>query len=156
MHTIFNSVNEVLRFAIREEEAAHEFYISMMNITSDKRLRRVFHDFAEEEMSHREKLEEILQKKDAFDTPEAGREIKVSDFAVSGDYIGPGGQGSEIQKLYAMAMTKEKASFKLYSDLADMATDEPCRQLLLSLAQEEAKHKLKLELEYEQQFMQDN
>ena len=53
-------------------------------------------------------------------------------------------------------MKQEKAAFKLYTDLAVVAPDEDLRDLLLSLAQEEAKHKLRFEVEYDDQILTEN
>ena len=49
-------------------------------------------------------------------------------------------------------MEKEKAAFKLYNDLAATTENAEIRDLLLALAQEEAKHKLRFEVEYEKHF----
>ena len=46
-------------------------------------------------------------------------------------------------------MKKEKAAFRLYQDLAGLVQDEKIKALFLSLAQEEAKHKLRFEVEYD-------
>jgi rubrerythrin len=46
-------------------------------------------------------------------------------------------------------MKKEKAAFKLYNDLAGAVENVKVRTLFLALAQEEAKHKLHFEIEYD-------
>ena len=48
-----------------------------------------------------------------------------------------------------VAMKKEKAAFKLYIDLAAATQDEKIKIVFLELAQEEAKHKLRFEIEYD-------
>ena len=48
-----------------------------------------------------------------------------------------------------LAMKKEKAAFKLYSILAECMNDQVLKTTFLALAQEEAKHKLRFELEYD-------
>ena len=48
-----------------------------------------------------------------------------------------------------VAMKKEKAAFRLYSDLAASAPDEALKKTFLGLAQEEAKHKLRFEVEFD-------
>ncbi|CAK0779854.1 hypothetical protein CCP3SC15_6990002 [Gammaproteobacteria bacterium] len=55
-----------------------------------------------------------------------------------------------------MAMKKEKAAFKLYTDLAASTDDVGVRNTLLALAQEEAKHKLRFEIEYDDQILVEN
>ena len=49
-----------------------------------------------------------------------------------------------------LAMEREKAAFKLYRALAEDADDEETRGLLWALAAEEAKHKLIVELAYDE------
>lgn len=53
-------------------------------------------------------------------------------------------------------MKKEKAAFKLYNDLAAAASDETSREMFLMLAQEEAKHKLRFEVEYDNNILTEN
>jgi rubrerythrin len=53
-------------------------------------------------------------------------------------------------------MNKEKAAFKLYSDLAKIAPNNEIREIFLSLAQEEAKHKLRFEIEYDDYVLKEN
>jgi rubrerythrin len=56
----------------------------------------------------------------------------------------------EYEDLLVWAMKKEKASFRLYVDLAAVVRDVEFRETLLSLAEEEAKHKVQLEIEYDE------
>ncbi|MBE0664574.1 MAG: rubrerythrin, partial [Candidatus Aminicenantes bacterium] len=62
----------------------------------------------------------------------------------------------DYQEALIVAMRREKASFKFYNDLAAMAEDEPMRETFLDLAQEEAKHKLRLETWYEKEIYTEN
>ena len=55
-----------------------------------------------------------------------------------------------------MAMKAEKAAFKLYTDLAAATDDDGLKQIFLDLAQEEAKHKLRFELEYDDSILTEN
>jgi rubrerythrin len=67
------------------------------------------------------------------------------------DYLPDVKPSPDLDYLQALtlAMKGEKAAFRLYSDLAAKATDEAVRSILLSLAQEEANHKLRFEIEYD-------
>jgi len=53
-------------------------------------------------------------------------------------------------------MKKEKAAFKLYTDLAAAVSSADLKNTFLSLAQEEAKHKLRFEVEYDNEIMGEN
>ncbi len=48
-----------------------------------------------------------------------------------------------------LAMKKEKLAYKLYLDLAAAAGDGELADLFRSLAAEEARHKLRFEIEYD-------
>ena len=51
--------------------------------------------------------------------------------------------------LILLAMEKEKVSFRLYIDLLAMVEDKQSRQTILELAEEEARHKMRFEIEYD-------
>ncbi len=55
-----------------------------------------------------------------------------------------------------LAMQKEKASFRLYADLAEVVENKAQRKAFLSLAQKEAKHKLRFEIEYDNVVLKEN
>ena len=54
------------------------------------------------------------------------------------------------------AMKKEKAAFKLYSKLAERAPNVNLKNIFLSLAVEESKHKLRFEIEYDEYVLREN
>ncbi len=60
------------------------------------------------------------------------------------------------QEALIMAMNKEKEKFILYQELADCTNDTKCKQTFLSLANQEARQKLKLEIEYDEFILYDN
>ena len=80
---------------------------------------------------------------------------KISDYLIEVD---PEVQGSELdyQQALIVAMKKEKAAFKLYTNLAEHTEQQEYRHLFRALAQEEAKHKLRFEIEYDEQFLTEN
>ncbi len=55
-----------------------------------------------------------------------------------------------------LAMKKEKAAFRLYLDLAAQVQSEDQKTLFLALAEEEARHKLRFELEYDKVVLREN
>ena len=60
------------------------------------------------------------------------------------------------QDALTLAMKKEKAAFRMYTVLADKATDPVVKTLFLKLAQEESKHKLRFEIEYDDYILKEN
>jgi len=53
-------------------------------------------------------------------------------------------------------MKREKAAYRLYSDLAAKVQDAEIKKLFEGLAQEEAKHKLYFETQYDEEVLKDN
>ena len=51
---------------------------------------------------------------------------------------------------------EEKAAFRFYTDLASATDDPALTATLLGLAQEEAKHKLRFEVQYDDEVLKEN
>ena len=79
-------------------------------------------------------------------------DLKIADYLID---VAPS-QNLTYQESLILAMKREKASFKLYNDLASITNNLDLRITLLSIAQEEAKHKLKIELEYDEKILTQN
>jgi rubrerythrin len=141
----WKSVDEVLDFAIGEEQAAVEFYTQLAAQTERPAMRQTLESFAQEEMRHREKLLAVKGGQVLGGGREMVSDLKIADYLVE---MVPSPFMS-YRELLIVAMSKEKAAFKLYSDLAAAAPDSQVRGLFLTLAQEEARHKLHFEIEYD-------
>jgi len=141
----WSSVEEVLDFAIREEEDAEKFYTRLAEQVNNVAMRYVFEDFAREEKGHKKKLLAVKAGKSLGLAGQTVQDLKIADYLVD---IEPSPDMTYIDALI-MAMKKEKAAFKLYIDLAAATEDEKIKIVFLELAQEEAKHKLRFEIEYD-------
>jgi len=62
----------------------------------------------------------------------------------------------EYQDALIVAMKAEKAAFRLYSDIAGTTDNADLRGTFEALAQEEAKHKLRFEIEYDDRVLREN
>lgn len=140
----FGSVDEILDFAIEKEIEAHQFYTELAAKMENPAMRKVFEDFAAEEMGHKAKLEAV--KAGDYEV----RDEQVASLGIA-DYVVVGGPQPDMNYADALvlAMKKEKAAYRLYLDLAAIAQAEELTNLFLALAQEEAKHKLRFEIEYD-------
>jgi len=141
----FKSLEEILDFAIEKEREAAEFYRYWADKVSDKTLKQVFLRFAEEEEKHERKIREAKEGKATLKPRGEVMDLGISDLLIE---IKPS-ENMDYQEALRVAMQREKASFKLYTELAEMAEDENTRNLFLILAQEEANHKLRLETIYD-------
>jgi desulfoferrodoxin-like iron-binding protein len=148
----FKSVQEILDFAIEKEEEARQFYLEWSNKLENQGLREQFVIFAGEENKHKEKLQRVKSGSTFQPSAKQVTDLKIVDYLV--DIVAT--PGMDYQEALIVAMRREKASFKFYNDLAAMSEDESLRQTFLALAQEEAKHKLRLETEYEKEIYTEN
>lgn len=153
MGKTFGSVNEVLDFAIAREIEASEFYAALAGKMDAPAMKKAFLDFAREEQGHRARLEAVKRGEYSFGSgAKQLMGLGLAEYLVDET---PAADMSYAEAL-VLAMKKEKAAFKLYSDLAGMAEGEALRNLFLSLATEEAKHKLRFEVEYDDHVMKEN
>ena len=147
-----DSINKILDFAIEKEEEAAQFYTDLAAKMNKPHMKKVFVDFALEEKSHKAKLELVKSGQLELSRPDDIMNLKiaevVSDVDLEGDF--------DYQKALIAAMKNEKASYKLYNDLAELTNDEKIKNTFLSLAQEEAKHKLRFEVEYDETILTEN
>jgi rubrerythrin len=144
----FQSADALLDFAIAREEEAVEFYSELAG-KAQGAANKAFEDFAKEEMGHKEKLLKIKAGKQFAPVEGKILDLKIADYVVDVDQQGQ----LDYQQALILAMKKEKAAFRLYSDLAEAADDENLKRLLTALAQEEAKHKLRFEIEYDENVL---
>jgi rubrerythrin len=115
-------------------------------------MQKAFRDFAQEELGHKAKLQSAKGRGRLLPSRGEVLDLKLADYLVVGDVV----EGMDYQQALILAMKKEKAAFRLYTDLADRVGDDDVRAMLLTLAQEEAKHKLRFEVEYDEVILTDN
>ena len=143
-------VDEVLEFAIDREIEANQLYIDLAARTQNPVMRKVFEDFAREELGHKAKLEAMKKGKTVASAPVAP-DLKIADYVVGVEPT----PNMDYKDVLILAMNKEKASFRLYTDLAAVK-NEAQSKTFLSLAQEEARHKLRFEIEYDNVVLKEN
>lgn len=140
----FGSVDEILDFAVTREVEANKFYTELAGRMENPAMRKVFESFAIEELGHKMKLEAV--KAGEFELREEQvQSLEIADYVVEGE-VRP---DMSYADALVLAMKKEKASYRLYIDLAAAAEAEELTDMFLALAQEEAKHKLRFEIEYD-------
>jgi rubrerythrin len=138
--------SEILEFAIARELEAHNFFMALAKRVGSREIAKVFEDLAGEELEHKTKLEleyiktgRTLSRRQAVVSSDHAYVISRADAALDMDY----------KDVLLLGIEKEEASFRTYVNLIPNVSDEESREVLLGLAQEEVKHKLRFESEYE-------
>ena len=145
-----NSVDEILRFAIRKEADAAAFY-RMAADRSDTGVKKTFEELAREEDGHKKKLEGFdpkeIEKMELKEIKGLGLSEIMEDVPYSSDM--------SYADLLRMAIKNEEKSQRLYASTAKMVKEPKLKKLLLVLAQEESTHKERLEKIYDKEVLQE-
>lgn len=145
MTEVFESVEDILDFAIERETEAHDFYTELAERMDRPEMREIFEGFAIEELGHKAKLEAVKEGELTIGNEKEPPSLEIADYLVD---VEPTSDMSYADAL-VLAMKKEKAAYRLYLDLSAVAELEEFTDMFLALAGEEAMHKLRFELEYD-------
>ncbi len=148
----FKSIDDALDFAIQSEQEAVDFYTNLANGSKNQAMREVFIQFAKEEKGHKKRLQNIKRKEMFEFSDEKVFDLEIGDYLID---VKPATDMS-YQDALILAMKREKSAFKLYSDIAGIAPNSSLKNVFLTLAQEEAKHKLRFEVEYDDNILKEN
>ncbi len=143
----FESIEEIIGYAIEKEKEASEFYEDCSNQESFSGSKATLLDMAKEERKHQAMLENLGKK---HGVPEDYKfkwipDMKRSDYIVEIKYE-PGMHYTDILRL---AMKREEKALKLYNELLSKSDNPEHQKVFKVLCQEEAKHKQFLETLYD-------
>jgi rubrerythrin len=145
MHT----VDQILDYAIDQEQQAADFYASVAARAEKAGMKSMLVEFAEEEKRHKERLLAVKTGEHKLTPEKEVLDLKISDYLVEVDVA----DNISYQDALIVAMKRERAAFKLYTDITEKVTDANLKRVFLGLAKEEAKHKLFFETEYEDRVL---
>ena len=145
----FESLQEIIDFAIEKEIEATDFYETVSKQESMSGAKEMLVEFAAEEKKHQKLLEE-LKTKGAVEGVSDYKfnwipDIKRSNFVTEMEYK----PGMGYHELLMLAMKREEKALALYNQLLSQAEGEGSKEVFKMLCQEEAKHKLALETKYD-------
>jgi len=116
----FNSVDDILEFAIDQEQRAIDFYSELAKSARSQEMKEVFLEFAGEEMKHKQRLTKIREE-GVFTMPkEHVQDLKIGDYVVTAEPR----PDMSYEEALVIAMKREKSAFKLYTNLAQRAPNE--------------------------------
>jgi len=79
----FKSINDILDFAIDEEQKAVDFYSELAENSKTDEMREVFEEFAQEEVKHKARLIGVKEKGLFEVSPEKIADLKIADYLVN-------------------------------------------------------------------------
>jgi len=145
-------LDEIIEFAIEKEQQAIEFYARASETVKRANLREMLLQLAEQERGHKRRLERLEVGAASEHITGEVPDLKIAEMTDQGD-ISP---DADYQDLLVVAMKREEKAHNLYSLLASNSTESALKELFELLAQDEARHKLALEKEYDEHVLTDN
>jgi rubrerythrin len=145
----FNTLKEVIHFAIGQEEAAYNLYRQAADQSVNISARKMFLDMAEEEAAHKRMLEGFTRQRLEQYPFRPVQDLKIGDYLVDV----PCTPDMTYQQVLIFAMKAEERAARLYTEAASQVGDPETRKLLLIMANEEKKHKFHLEALYDDKVL---
>lgn len=145
-----DEVSELLDQAIYKEIASQAVYEAAQKQTADPGAVALLKDLAAQEVKHSELLKALKDKgwKKEYWHPEKIRDLMISEYVT-----GPGTiEGASLQDVLIFAMKRELDSVEFYAQMMGLARNEDAKYLCAQLVGEELKHKMRLELFYDDLF----
>ena len=139
-------LGSLIDIAIEREEEAYGFYMGLCNRIEDESVKDTLKFLANEEQKHKEFL--VNYRSGRFGT-DSLRLTDVVDYKIA-EYL----EEPDIKKdmdskdVYLVAAHRELQSYNFYKALVDLHPDGEAKKMLLKIANEEMKHKEKVEYLY--------
>ena len=140
------TVAEIIDMAIQREEEAYDFYMDIHQKVQDASVKDTVEFIAKEEIKHKEFL---VGYREGNHGSGALRMADVVDYRIAEYLEEPEiASGSRSEDVYLIASHREGRSHLFYRELAGMHHDSELKTMLLKMANEELKHKEKMEYLY--------
>ena len=136
----------IIDVAIQREEEAYDFYRRLYDMIEDATAKETLEFLAGEEKKHRDFL---IQYRDGRLGADTLRLSDVVDYKIAEHLEAPDiEKDMESKDVYLVAAHRELLSYKFYTALADLHPNGEVKEMLLRIANEEMKHKEKVEYLY--------
>jgi rubrerythrin len=142
----FETIEDAIRFAIQKEEASAQFYRDIAARMEYPATKIIFEVLGRNELQHKSNLELEMMK--------IGKTVMQQSCTIPDQqdypYIEVDEEASKMSFVDALqvAIRKERAAFVLYAGLMAQTTDPQLRQVFLELSEEEMRHLIQFENEY--------
>jgi rubrerythrin len=139
-------LSEIIATAIKREEDAYAFYMDLHGRLDDPGVKDSIEWIAGEEKKHKEFL---VSYRDGGYSPEVLQLKKVQYLKIAEHQKEPEIEaGMPSEDVFLLASHREYRSFHFYTQLAELHAEGEIREVLLKMANEELKHKEKMEYLY--------
>ena len=140
------TLESLIALAIKNEEEAYESYMELHNLVEDKEAKDTLKFLAQEEKQHKAYL---VKYRDGGFRGNAMPMNAPVDYKIAEQTEKPAiRQDVTTKEVYLLAANKELNAYQFYRDLANLHPDGDVKEMLLGMAQQEMRHKEKVEYLY--------
>jgi len=144
-----SSLDDVVNFAIEKEEKSMDFYQKCSERAKNPGIKKFFQEMVEEEQKHKDLLVNLDPSTLKSVQLEQVEDLRISDYLVDVPFTAD----ISYQEALTLAMKKEEKAHSFYSAWQSKCMNERTGKLFEMLAQEEMKHKRKLETMYDEEIL---
>ena len=112
----------------------------------------MFEEFEAEEEGHKAIIDKLSKNKVTDLQLQNVTDLKISDYLIDMTFR----PDMDYQDILIIAMKREEKAVKMYTDMLARIKDSDAQKLIQFLIQEESKHKLGLETEYDENVLAEN
>ena len=139
-------ISDILEIAIKREEEAYDFYMDIRGKAVDSSVKETLEFIAGEEKKHKAFL---VNYRDGNFGAKGLRMSEVVDYKIAAYLEEPEiDEDMQPEDVYLVASHREQRSYLFYTELANLHSDSEPREMLEKMANEELKHKEKMEYLY--------
>ena len=138
-----NSISNILDLAMSAELKAYQLYTDMAAMVENVWISKTLEGLAQEELLHHAKLKAVKAGRKTLKQEQVGK-LDIPEML---EDVQPH-PDMNYRDLLAFAIRKENLSHKLYNRLASIFSEPHLRDTFLRLANEEAEHKRRFEMQY--------
>jgi rubrerythrin len=141
-----DTLQSVIDLAIEKEEEAYNFYMNLRNNVEGEAAKDTLKYLADEEAGHKAFLVKCKDQMscDIVLRPDMPVDYKVAEHLKQPDIK----KNMNSEEVFLVAATREMNAHNFYKGLADLCPKGAVKELLLRMANEEMKHKEKMEYLY--------
>ncbi|MEA5113728.1 MAG: ferritin family protein [Geobacteraceae bacterium] len=144
-----STMDDILDLALEREDAAYRLYLNAAKKATNQSAKKIFDELAEQESGHKKLILRLDKQKIAGYAFTQVPDLGISEYLVNIPYH----DNMTYQEILVYAMKSEEKSYRFYMEAEKMTDDPELKKLLLMLANEEKKHKFRLETLYEDKVL---
>lgn len=147
------NIKDAIEFAIEKEAESAAFYSQLSKLAEASGSQKTFIELAEMERHHKSLLENLDMSKIPAKVEHRTPDLKISDYQSEVKFSAD----IKYQDVLKIAMKAEEKAHNMYKDMAAQYPEKSdIFRLFDFLTEQEAKHKLRLETEYDNYILEED